>query len=114
MAAGANVVAISPHTLEKSLELIEARKLKIPILRDEGNVFAAAYGLRWELPDDLRELYLQFGVDLAESNGEGSWSLPVPARYIIGTDGIIRYARFDADYTKRPEPEDTVDALRSL
>jgi peroxiredoxin len=75
---------------------------------------AADYGLRWQLPDDLRELYLQFGIDLAASNGEDSWTLPIPARYIIDGGGTIRYAAVSANYTSRPEPEETLRALRDL
>ena len=67
-------MAISPQTQEQSRELIAARRFRFPLLRDEANEVAAAYGLRWELPADLRELYLGFGVDLAESNGEPSWT----------------------------------------
>ena len=107
-------MALSPQTREKSRELVAARRLRFPLLRDESNDVAAAFGLRWSLPDDLRELYLQFGVDLAESNGEGGWTLPVPARYVIDTDGVVRSAAVDVDYTVRPEPEETLEVLRTL
>jgi len=38
----------------------------------------------------------------------------MPARYIIDRDGRVRYARTDPDYTRRPEPEETLEALRAL
>ena len=63
------------------------------------------------LPDDLKQLYLEFGIDLETSNGEASWTLPVPGTYVIDTGGIIRYASADADYTRRPESEETLAAL---
>ncbi len=66
------------------------------------------------MPDDLKELYLQFGINLAVSNGDDSWTLPIPARYIIDREGVIRYARSDPDYTRRPEPDETIEALRRL
>ena len=59
-------------------------------------------------------MYGGFGVNLAETNGDPDWTLPMPARYIIDSSGVIRYARIDPDYTVRPEPEDTVEALRAL
>ena len=40
--------------------------------------------------------------------------LPMPARFAIDRDGVIRWAEADPDYTTRPEPEDTVAALRAL
>ncbi len=84
------------------------------ILRDEGNQTAKEYGLTWELPQDLRDVYLGFGIDLPASNGEPSWTLPLPARYIIDSASVVRYARVEADYTHRPEPAETVEALKGL
>ena len=94
--------------------MIEKYKLTFDILRDEGNAVATKYGLTWELPQDLREIYLQFGIDLPASNGEPSWTLPFPARYIIDSSSVVRYARVEADYTHRPEPAETVEALKAL
>ena len=51
-------------------------------------------------------------VDLPSFNGDDSWTLPMPARFVIGPDGIIRYAEVNPDYTRRPEPEDVLPAIR--
>ena len=104
-------MAISPQTREKSRELIAARKLTFPILRDEGNALASRFHVLNRLPDDLRALYMQWGIDLPVSNGESSWTLPVPGTYVIDCGGIIRYAASDPDYMRRPEPEDLLAAL---
>lgn len=70
--------------------------------------------MRWTLPEELKKLYLQFKIDLAAANGDDSWTLPVPARFIVDPRGIIRYARVDPDYTRRPEPRETLEALKQL
>jgi peroxiredoxin len=75
---------------------------------------AARYGLRQKLPDDLKALYLQFGIDLPKYNGDASWTLPMPARLIIDQEGMVRYAAINADYTVRPEPEETLAALKAM
>ena len=105
---------MSPQTPEKSVELIAQRKLGFDLLWDEGNEWAQELGLRFPLPEDLKELYLTFPIDLEASNGEASWTLPMPARYIVDGSGVIRYARVHPDYTRRPEPEETLEALRNL
>jgi peroxiredoxin len=51
---------------------------------------------------------------LPAGNGDDSWTLPLAARYVIDSEGVIRYARTDPDYTRRPEPEETLEALRKL
>ena len=55
-----------------------------------------------------------FGNDLAVNNGEPSWTLPMPARYVIGQDGVIAYAEVNPDYTRRPDPEELVPVLQKL
>jgi len=72
---------------------------------------AAAFGLRLKLPDYLVELYKWLKTDLPSFNGDPSWTLPMPAYYIIGPDGTILYADVNPDYTHRPEPEDLIPAL---
>jgi peroxiredoxin len=111
---GADLVAISPQTAEKSSELVDRRGFGFEVLPDSGNDLAAGFGLRHALPDDLREVYREFGIDLPAHNGDDSWTLPLPARYLIDREGFVRYARVHADYTVRPEPDETLQHLRWL
>ncbi len=66
------------------------------------------------LPDDLRQVYLSFGNDLAVRNGDPSWRLPVPSRFVVDADGIVASVQADPDYTYRPEAETTLDMLRDV
>ena len=84
------------------------------VLRDLGNRVAEQYGLAFTLPEDLQVIYTKFGIDLPAGNGDGTWRLPVPARFVIDRDGIIRAADADPDYTRRPEPAQTIEVLRRL
>jgi peroxiredoxin len=95
-------------------ETEEPKPLSVELLRDFGNKVAEAYGLVFTLPDDLREIYLKFGIDLALGNGDGTWRLPVPARFVVDRQGIIRAVDADPDYTRRPEPAQTVEILKGL
>ena len=84
------------------------------MLRDFGNRVAESYGLVFTLSDDLREIYMTFGIDLARGNGDDTWRLPVPARFVIDRQGIVRTVDADPDYTRRPEPAETVTTLERL
>lgn len=111
---GATLVAISPQVAAVSREFHAEKGLPFPLLSDEGNRVAARFGLVYAFPEDLRGLYRRFGIDLAAVNGDDSWTLPMPARYVIDGEGTIRYAAVDPDYTVRPEPEETLAALDAL
>ena len=109
---GANLVAISPQNAVNSRKSVRMNGLDFPILSDAGNETAAAFGLRYALPDYLIELYKSLKNDLPAFNGDASWTLPMPGRFVIGQDGVIRYAEVNPDYTHRPEPADMLPALR--
>jgi peroxiredoxin len=87
-------------------------KLSFPILSDVTGKVGAAFGLRFELPDYLVELYKSLKNDLPTFNDDPSWTLPMPARYVIGQDGTILYSEVNPDYTRRPEPEDMIPVLQ--
>ncbi|WP_426415651.1 peroxiredoxin-like family protein [Aestuariirhabdus sp. LZHN29] len=110
-AKGAQLVAISPQTPDSSLSTAEKNALEFEVLSDAGNRVADQFGLVFELPDSIRGIYDKFGIDVVGHNGENSFKLPVPASYVINTEGQIVYAFINADYTKRVEPADLAGAL---
>ncbi len=108
------MVAISPEQPNHLDEFHTAKGLGFDLLHDRDGVVADRYGLNFTLPEDLQAVYAGFGLDLPALNGDGHWQLPMPARYIVDEGGKIRYARVHADYTRRPEPEETLAVLRTL
>ena len=109
---GAQLVAISPQTAANSRKSVRQNALGFPILSDPHNAVAAAFGLRFALPDYLVDLYRSLKNDLPAFNGDPSWTLPMPGRFVVGPDGVILYAEVNPDYTRRPEPEAMLPALR--
>lgn len=113
-ASGASLVAISMQTAPSSLKSQHDNKLSFPILVDEGGKTADAFGIRFRFQDELIQAYKGFKIELPAFNGESSWTLPMPARYVIGQDGIIAYAEVSPDYTRRPDPSELMPTLRKL
>ncbi|OWT68107.1 MULTISPECIES: peroxiredoxin-like family protein [unclassified Achromobacter] len=111
-AGGANVVAISPQVAANSRKSVRQNALEFPILSDTHNDVAAAFGLRFEMQDYLIELYRSLKNDLPAFNGDPSWTLPMPARYVIAPDSTIVYAEVNPDYTRRPDPSEMLPAIR--
>jgi peroxiredoxin len=110
----ATIVAITPQLAEASRSLIEKQRISFDLLSDPGNAYAAKLGLRFTLPDDLKAVYLGFSNDLAVRNGDASWTLPMPGRFVIDRAGIVRAADVDPDYERRPEPQKTVGDVKAL
>lgn len=111
-AAGASMVVISPQLKKYSKQISKKLNLTFPVLSDQGNKVAASFGLVFELPNALRKIYSEFGIDLERFNGNDSWTLPMSGRFIIDNNGRIINVDVDPDYIKRPEPEEIITILK--
>jgi peroxiredoxin len=113
-ARGASLVAISPQTAANSRKSQRDNKLDFPILSDAKSEVANAFGVRFALQDYLIEVYKGFNNNLPVVNEDPAWVLPMPARFVIGTDGIVAYAEVNPDYTQRPDPSELLPVLDRL
>ena len=113
-ATGAQLIAVAPQLPDKSIESVKKHSLTFEVLSDVGNRVSRQYGLVFTLPEALRPIYEQFGLDIPGYNGDDSFELPMPATYVIKQNGEIAHAFVDADYTQRMEPADIINVLKSL
>lgn len=111
-ASGANLVAVSPELPDKAMDTQARHALEFEVLSDVGNRVSEAFGLTFELPEQLRPIYTSIGIDIPAFNGDDSFVLPVPASYVVDSDGIIRRHFVNVDYTQRLEPDDLLQVLR--
>ena len=113
-ALGAQIVALTPELERYTRGVHKKLNLTFDILTDLHLKTAEEFRLVFVLPDYLRDLYRSFGSTLDRFHDESEYRLPMPARYVIDKEGIIRAAEVNADYTIRPEPSETVEVLRAL
>jgi peroxiredoxin len=111
---GARLVVLTPELERYTRSLHKKLNLTFDILTDLHLKTAEQFGLVFTLPDYLRELYKSFGNTLDRFDGESEYRLPMPARYVIDKQGVIRAADVNADYTIRTEPSETLEQLRLL
>ncbi|MBZ0072428.1 MAG: peroxiredoxin-like family protein [Thiohalobacteraceae bacterium] len=113
-AAGATLLAISPQTPAQSTTTAAQLALQFDVLSDAHNRVAASFGLVFSLPEMLRPIYRNFGIDIPACNGDDSYELPMAATYVLDRDGLIRLAFADTDYTKRLDPAQIIACLQTL
>ena len=111
---GARIVVLTPELERYTRNLHKKLNLTFDILTDLHLKTAEQFRLVFTLPDYLRDLYKSFGSTLDRFHDESEYRLPMPARYVIDKEGIIRAADVNADYAIRPEPSETVKQLRTL
>lgn len=114
-ALGGTLVAISPERPERTAQLVAEKNLRFDILFDAGNVVAERYRVGYVFPEYLLELYRDvLKHDIAAFNDDTEWKLPIPARFVIDRQGLVREAKVDPDYRRRPEPADSLAVVREL
>ena len=112
-AAGGQLIAVSPQRLTSAQSLTEKHELAFPFLSDVDQTAIRAYRLRYELPAALKDVYANaFGVDLSVQNADGSWTLTVPATFVVDQQHRIRFAFANTDWRIRAEPAEVLAALR--
>ena len=111
-ALGAKLIAVSPQSPDASLTTKEKNELEFEVLSDNSNVIAKQYGLVFSLAEELRPIYLSFGINLPANNKEDSYEIPMPATYVINKNKEIIFSFIDEDYTKRCEPQDIIDVIK--
>jgi peroxiredoxin len=111
--AGASLVAISPQTQKHSYMTRDMHTLRFPVLSDQGNQVARKFGLVYRLSPELQAMYESIMTKLPGYNGDQSWELPLAASYIVQPGGKISWARVDADWRQRPEPEEMLRGLNA-
>ena len=101
--------------MEKYNDTITREKeLTFTIVSDMHNRIAEQLGIKFTLPEKLQGIYDNFKINLPQYNGDDSWTLPMPTRLIVDTSLTIRYIQTDPDYTVRPEPVHTLEALKNI
>jgi peroxiredoxin len=107
------IAAIVPDRQRFAVWLKSDAKAPFPVLTDMNNGYAMALGLAIYVGDELKQMMVSSGFDPSVSQGTDDWMLPIPATFIVGTDGIVRARFVDPDYRMRMAIEDLLAALRS-
>lgn len=113
IANGAELIAITPETPDNSLSTSEKNNLSFEVLSDIDNVFAKKIGLVFQLPESIKAIYSQFGLDIKKHNNNDNYELPVPATFVINEEGKVIYRFVNEDYTKRADTEEILNVLKA-
>jgi peroxiredoxin len=112
VAAGAQIVAILPDRQKFTNVLKDDSKATFPVLTDMDNGYAMSLNLVMWVGAEMQGLMPKAGVDLPVYQGNDSWMLPIPATFVVGTDGTVKARHVDPDYRRRIEIDDLLAALK--
>jgi peroxiredoxin len=110
-ALGARMVAIVPDRQPFAAEMKADSNVKFPILTDMDNGYAMSLNLAIWVGTEVKEFMTRIGRALPDYQGNDSWTLPIPATFVVGRDGRIKARYVDPDYRTRMAVGDLIDAL---
>lgn len=109
---GVFVLVVTPESEEKTRETQEKFKTSFSIVHDSGNQIMKDYKVAFEVNEVNVPNYYDKVTELVnEYNSETDKVLPVPATYLIGTDGKIEYVHYDPNYKNRSDISEIVNSL---
>jgi peroxiredoxin len=111
-AGGAQIAAIMPDQQHFTAGLKAEADAPFPILTDIDNGYAMSLNLAFWVGEEMQKLMTGAGWDVSRSQGSNTWLLPIPATFVVGTDGEVKSRFLDPDYRKRVAVEDLVAALK--
>lgn len=112
--AGGRILALSPQKPQRIGLARDSNGVSFPLLADCGNKVAGSFGVATEAKPAIRSILAKVGCNLPEENEGDVWSLPRAADFLIGSDGIVRFAHVSPVYFERLEPREALAALRHL
>jgi peroxiredoxin len=112
--AGARLLAISMDQPSKLRETPNRDKLGYRLLSDSDAVAAKAFGIAFQVEDDLVRKYKDsYKIDLEAASGQTHHILPHPAVFVVNTAGKIQFAYVNPDYKVRLEPAKILEQVRN-
>lgn len=98
---GYQILAVSPDRPEKLKGSIQKHDLEYTLLSDSPMELSKAFGLAYKVDERTVKRYKKNGIDLEEDSGYDHHLLPVPAVYLINTDGLITFQYVNPNYQTR-------------
>jgi peroxiredoxin len=110
---GGQLVAIMPDRQQFTAEFKAESGAAFPVLSDMDNAYALSLNLAIWVGAELETVIAEAGFRVPEYQGNASWMVPIPATFVVGTDGRITARFVDPDYRRRMAIEDLLAALRA-
>jgi peroxiredoxin len=110
-AKGFEIIGVSPDSVERSKSNSAKNVLPFPIYSDSSLDAIGKFGLAFKVDDATVTKYKGFGIDLEQASGQDHHALPIPAIYVVGTDGVITFAHSNPDYRQRLDAKELVQRL---
>ena len=107
---GYQLLAITTDRPSNIRESVNEHDLTFQVLSDSTMTASAAFGIAYYVSQKTKDAYEGYGIDMIGSAGMDHGILPVPAVFLVGTDGVIHFQYVNPNHRVRLDG----DVLRSV
>lgn len=111
---GWQIVAFAPDKPENLKPTVAKNEVGYDLYSDARAEAMKGFGIAWQTQAEMREQYKGYGIDLEEASGEQHFMLPVPAVYLVDTDGKVLFQYVNPNYRERLESDILLAAAKAL
>ncbi len=111
--AGWQIIAISPDRPQKLSKSIIKHQMKYTLFSDSKMEASKRFGIAFKVDDATIEKYKGYGIDLDDASGENHHLLPIPAVFLVGIDGVIKFTYANPDYKVRLDPQVLLSTVKA-
>ena len=111
---GARIVSIMPDTAQYTSGYAVQNDLPFPVLSDMDLGYSLSLGLIFWVGTEVQQLYQDAGVELEKYHGREGHFLPMAAKFVVGSDGLVKARQVNVEFRERMEPEAIIAALEAL
>lgn len=112
LALGYEILFVSADHEDVLSPSLKTEDITYTLLSDNEMDVARDYGVAFKLSQETIDRYNNAGIDLVAASGYDHYILPVPATFVIGTDGYIKFMYANPDYRVRVNPDLLVMAAK--
>jgi peroxiredoxin len=109
---GFQLIGISPDQPSKVRATIEKHSIPFTLLSDRAMTASKALGIAYQVDEGALKALAKYGVDLLVASGQAHHLLPVPAVFVVDSNGIVQFEYINPDYSVRAHPELLLIAVR--
>ncbi len=110
--SGGNIVAITPDKRRHTASIKTELNVPFSILTDLDNGYAASLNLAIWLGREIYEVSKNTMPEDERFQTEAGAFVPIPATFVVGTDGVVRDRFIDPDYRHRMDMTRLLKAMR--
>ncbi len=112
LAKNTSVIVVTPESPESRERMVSETGSKFSIISDSTYAIMKAFKVDYVIPKETVPKYRANIIGMTKkSNGNDDGVLPIPATFVVGKNGVVKWLHKDPNYTQRSTIKEILEVL---